>query len=118
MAKKQNSLDYNAEVKALKECPPKRLYLLSGEEDYLRDRYLEALKAVCIPEGESGFSYKRFDGPSLDAFELGKALDVMPFLSERTFVELRNVGHSLRETLPRPAVDRFAPYAHFAVQLR
>ena len=39
MAKKQNSLDYNAEVKALKECPPKRLYLLSGEEDYLRDRY-------------------------------------------------------------------------------
>ena len=86
MAKKQNSLDYNAEVKALKECPPKRLYLLSGEEDYLRDRYLEALKAVCIPEGESGFSYKRFDGPSLDAFELGKALDVMPFLSERTFL--------------------------------
>ena len=65
--------------------------MLSGEEDYLRDRYLEALKAVCIPEGESGFSYKRFDGPSLDAFELGKALDVMPFLSERTFVELRNV---------------------------
>ena len=91
MAKKQNSLDYNAEIKALKEGPPGRLYLLSGEEDYLRDRYLEALKAVCIPEGESGFSYKRFDGPALDTSELRKALDVMPFLSERTFVELRNV---------------------------
>ena len=91
MAKKQNSFDYTAEIKTLRSQPPRSLYLLYGEEDYLRDRYLEALKSVCIPEGESGFSYKRFDGPSVDASDLGKAMDVMPFLSERTFIELRNV---------------------------
>ena len=91
MAKKQNSLDYAAEIKTLKSEPPGNIYLLYGEEDYLRDRYLEALKAVCIPEGESGFSYKRFDGPAIDAAELGKATDVLPFLTERTFIELRNI---------------------------
>ena len=91
MAKKQNSFDYTAEIKLLKSESPKNLYLLSGEEDYLRDRYLETLKTVCIPEGENGFSYKRFDGPTVDAADLGKAIDIMPFLSERTFVELRNV---------------------------
>ena len=91
MAKKQNDFDYTAEIKQLKSDAPKNLYLLCGEEDYLRDRYLETLKEICIPEGESGFSYKRFDGPAIDAAELGQAIDLMPFLSERTFVELRNV---------------------------
>ena len=41
MAKKQNSLDYAAEIKTLKSEPPGNIYLLYGEEDYLRDRYLE-----------------------------------------------------------------------------
>lgn len=91
MAKKQNNFDYTAEIKSLKSEPPGNIYLLYGEEDYLRDRYLEALKSISIPEGENGFSYKRFDGPSIDAAELGKATDVMPFLTERTFIELRNI---------------------------
>ena len=91
MAKKQDSFDYSSEIKTLKSNHPGNLYLLYGEEDYLRDRYLEALKALCIPEGENGFNYKRFDGPTADISELGKAMDVMPFLSERTFIELRNI---------------------------
>ena len=56
MAKKQNNFDYTAEIKSLKSEPPGNIYLLYGEEDYLRDRYLEALKSICIPEGENGYT--------------------------------------------------------------
>ena len=78
-------------MKKLKAGSPDRLYLLYGNEDYLRDYFLTQLREKCIPDGDDGFSYKRFDGPSVDARQFARALDVMPFLSERTFIELRNV---------------------------
>ena len=91
MAKKETGCDFNAELKKLKKTSPQRIYVLFGEEDYLRDHFLGRLKAKCLPEGEDGFNFKRFDGPGLDAGELSKAVDMLPFLSECTFIELRNV---------------------------
>lgn len=95
MAKK-NKLDdkkinYAAELRRLKEEGPERLYLLWGPEDYLREQYLNELKGICLPEGEDSFSFKRIDGPELDERELEEALDTMPFLSDRSFVEIRGV---------------------------
>lgn len=94
MAKKKtndNRLDYTAEIKKLKNDGPKRLYLLRGEEDYLREQFLSALKAACLPEGEEDdFSYKRLDGPEIEYSEFEKALDALPFMTERTFVEVRD----------------------------
>lgn len=89
--KNDKSVNYAAAVRSLKENGPERLYILHGKEDYLREKYLEELKKVCLPEGEDSFSYKRIDGPDLDANVLQSALDSVPFLSERSFVELRNV---------------------------
>ena len=92
MAKKnEEKLNYAAEVRRLKEQGPQRLYLLWGPEDYLREQYLLQLKTLCLPEGEDSFSYKRLNGPELDPQELGGAIDAVPFLSERSFVELRGV---------------------------
>ena len=94
MAKKggrEESFNYAAELRSLKERGPERLYFLWGPEDYLREQYLIQLKKKCIPEGEDSFSYKRIDGPALDARQLQQAVDAMPFLSERSFVELRDV---------------------------
>ncbi|MBQ3373225.1 MAG: DNA polymerase III subunit delta [Oscillospiraceae bacterium] len=91
MPKPPPSCDFNAELKKLKTAPPARIYLLYGNEDYLSDFFLTKLRDCCLPGGDDGFSYKRFDGPALDLSLLAKALDVMPFLSERTFIELRNV---------------------------
>ena len=90
-AKEETKLNYGAEVRSLKECGPATLYLLWGPEDYLREQYLLTLKKLCLPEGEDGFSYKRLDGPDLDVRALLQAVDAMPFLSERSFVELRGV---------------------------
>ena len=95
MAKKrgkdEEKLNYSAAVRELKADGPERLYLLWGPEDYLREQYLAQLKNICLPEGEDDFSYKRMDGPGLDSTRLREALDAIPFMSERSFVELRNV---------------------------
>ena len=92
MAKaKEEKLNYRQELQKLKTAGAENLYLLWGKEDYLREQYLTELKSVCIPEGESGFNYRRFDGPEIDAARLRQAVDAMPFLSERSFVELRDL---------------------------
>jgi len=90
MAKKEKPVfRYKDEVAALKSGGPARLYLLYGPEDYLRERYLEELRALCV-SAEDDFSYKRLDGPSIDLNELSEAVNAMPFFSERTFVEVRD----------------------------
>ena len=89
--KNDRRLNYPAAVRQLKEKGPGRLYLLWGPEDYLREDYLAKLKKLCLPEGEDSFSFKRLDGPELDRQELQRAIDAIPFMTERSFVELRNV---------------------------
>lgn len=90
-AKDEIKLNYGAEIRTLKERGPDRLYFLWGPEDYLREQYLLSLKKICLPEGEDSFSFKRLNGPELDALELQQAIDAMPFLTDRSFVEVRNV---------------------------
>ena len=92
MAKKnEEKLNYQTVLRKLKEAGPMRLYFLWGPEDYLREHFLSQLKKDCLPDGEDSFSYKRLDGPDLDPVELQQAVDAIPFLSDRSFVELRGV---------------------------
>lgn len=87
--KKQEIQDYKVQLRALRQQGPGCLYLLWGREDYLREQYLLQLKKLCIPGGEDDFSYRRFDGAELDFQALADAIDAVPFLSERTLVEVR-----------------------------
>ena len=92
MAKKKKeeaALDYNAEIRRLKQEGPQRLYLLWGPEDYLRECFRQELLNACVPEGESSFSCKRFEAQQPDLQALSEAIDAFPFLSERSFIELR-----------------------------
>ncbi len=91
MAKKdaKEKLNYSAEVKALREQGPERLYFLWGPEDYLREAFLTELRRACVPS-EDDFSYQRFDGPALEMGALSEAVDMLPFFSERRFVEVRD----------------------------
>lgn len=74
---------------ALRAEGPQRLYVLCGQEDYLCEQFLTQLKAACIPGGEDEFSYHRFDGAAPDLDRLSDAVDAMPFLSERSLIEIR-----------------------------
>ena len=91
MAKKdkKEKLNYSAEVKALREQGPERLYMLLGPEDYLREAFLTELRGLCVPS-EDDFSFQRFNGPALDMSALAEAVDALPFFSERRFVEVRD----------------------------
>ena len=90
MAKKEKpKFNYNLEVRLLKEKGPERLYLLFGPEDYLRERFVEQLRNVCVND-ELDFNYKRLEGPSIDMSELSEAVDSVPFFAERSFVEVRS----------------------------
>lgn len=89
--KDDEKLNYSAAVRELKQLGPARVYLLWGPEDYLREQYLIQLKKICLPEGEDSFSYRRIDGPELDLTQLRQAVDAVPFMTERTFIELRDI---------------------------
>ncbi len=92
MAKKnEEKLNYQAVLRKLKENGPLSLYLLWGPEDYLREHFVSQLKSACLPDGEDSFSFKRLDGPDLDPQELRQAVDAIPFLADRSFVELRGI---------------------------
>ena len=92
MAKKPlDGCNFKAEANRLKTAPPERLYFIYGPEDYLTQYYLDTLRNTVIPEGDNGFSLKRFDGPEINAIALQSAIDTLPFISERTFVELHNI---------------------------
>lgn len=90
MAKKE-TLDYGKLKKELKDTGPERVYLLYGAEEYLREDFVTLLKRCCLPDGEDDFSYKRLTPDSFNARSFADAVDALPFLTERTFVEVRGV---------------------------
>lgn len=90
MAKKE-TLDYGKLKRSLKEDGLSRVYLLYGPEEYLREDFLSLLKKTCLPDGADDFSYKRFNQETFSARAFEDAVDALPFLTERTFVEVRGV---------------------------
>ena len=89
--KKEPALNYNAEIKKLKEAGPARLYFLWGEEEYLRDSFLRTLRELCGVAEEDGFQVQVFKEPQPDPTALRYAIDTLPFFSERSLIEVRDV---------------------------
>lgn len=79
-------------------------YLFYGEESFLREYYLSALKSALVPAGFEEFNYHKLDGKSMTMAELGEAVDAMPMLAERTMTvvtdcDLFRLGESERTAL-------------------
>ena len=89
--KKEPALNYSAEVKKLKEAGPDRLYFLWGEEEYLRDSFLQALREACGTAEGDDFQVRVFKDAQLDPMELRYAIDPLPFFSERSLIEVRDL---------------------------
>ena len=91
MAKK-DKFDYASERRELLSKPPGRLYLLWGEEEYLRESYYSELVAHVFPDGDGGgMSLRRLDGQA-GAETVRDAVLTLPFFTERTLVELRGLN--------------------------
>ena len=91
MAREKPTMDYGAMIRALRQEGPQRVYLLYGDEDYLRDSYLQELKKLCVDEGTEAFNYHRLPGAPFDAGALRESVEAMPFMGERTFTEVRDL---------------------------
>ena len=92
--KKEPAFNYNAELKQLKEAGPERLYLLWGEEEYLRDSFLKSMQEFCFPDGDDDFQHRIFKGEQPNASELRSAIDTMPFFSDRVLIEMRELDYN------------------------
>ncbi len=92
MAKaKKQSLNYAEQIKKLRAGGPGRLYVLCGEEDFLRDSFLAELKKLCVAEGTEAFNYHRIPAGKPDISAIREAVEAMPFMSERTLTEVRDL---------------------------
>ena len=88
--KHESKTDFSSLLRELKEKGPERLYLLWGAEDYLRESYFSELKKLCLDGGSADFNHHRLNGASLDMQKLSEAVDAVPFMGERTFIEVRD----------------------------
>jgi DNA polymerase-3 subunit delta len=72
---------------------PRRLYVLHGEERYLRDRMLESLRAL-LTGGFADFNHRRLAWKRATVESIRAAVDTPPAFSEYTVVEARDFDFS------------------------
>ena len=77
---------YRQFKKALAQGTLGSLYIFHGEEAYLRDYYLDQMKAKLIPAGMESFNYHLLPGKTLTAQQLAETVDALPMMSQRTLV--------------------------------
>ncbi len=68
-----------------------RVYLLYGEEAYLRRQYREELYKALAPEGDS-MNVSRYEGKQVDVRQLIDLCETIPFFAERRVLFLEDTG--------------------------
>lgn len=77
-------------IQDIKEQTFKRMYLLYGEERFLKNSYKNHLKEAVIGDDTMNFAY--FEGKNLDVDELIRLADTMPFFAERSLILIEDSG--------------------------
>lgn len=69
----------------------KRVYLLYGEEGYLRRQYRDKLKGALLAEGDS-MNLARYEGKGVSVPEIIDLAETLPFLAERRVILIEDSG--------------------------
>ena len=69
----------------------KRVYLLFGEEEYLKQQYKSRLKKALAPE-EEDMNYSYFEGKKTEPGEVIGLAETMPFFADRRVIFLEDTG--------------------------
>lgn len=69
----------------------KQIYLLYGEEGYLKKQYKERFVKAMLPEGDT-MNYACYEGKSTDVKEVIDLAETMPFFAERRLIVFENTG--------------------------
>ncbi len=84
-------------------------YIFSGEEDYLKEYYLNLLKNAAISsDGFMMFNYTAFDGMDVDFGAMREALYAPPMMSEYRFVEWKYCNIDKLKESQRELIETFA----------
>lgn len=69
----------------------KKVYLLFGEETYLKNLYKNKLKDALIPEGDT-MNVTSYEGKSIDVRSVIDQAETMPFFADMRFILIENSG--------------------------
>lgn len=83
----------------------KQVYLLYGEEAYLRLQYRDKLKAALVPPDDT-MNFHYFEGKATNPARLIDLAETMPFFSDRRVIFVENSGFF------KKAQDQLAEYLH------
>lgn len=69
----------------------KQVYLLFGEEGYLKRQYKNRLTSAMLPEGDT-MNYACYEGKGIDLREVIDLAETMPFFADRRLIVFENTG--------------------------
>lgn len=78
-------------IQDLKNNEFKQVYLLCGEEDYLRKQYRDKLKTALVSEGDT-MNYNYFEGKDINVGEIIDLAETLPFFADKRVIILENSG--------------------------
>lgn len=80
------------------------IYLLCGEEEYLKAQYKDKLKQAIIGD-EDGMNYTYYEGKGIDTVDLIETANTLPFFADRRLIVIEN--SSLLKSAPEGLADKF-----------
>ena len=85
---KADTAGYQQLKKDLSAQAPGKLYILHGEETYLRDYCLNQLKELILSGGMGTFNFHEIPAKEMSPRRLEEALDCLPMMAQRTLVQV------------------------------
>jgi len=95
-------------IQDLKNQTFKSMYLLYGEEDYLRKQYRDKLKEALVPPDDT-MNYHYYEGKDINVGEIIDLAETLPFFADKRVIILENSGlcksggDALADYLKQPA---------------
>ena len=86
--------------------PPRPIYALVGDEDFLKRRARDALVAAAVGDADPAFAVTSYAGDKLDFSTVRNDLDTLSFLSPRRVVVVEPADGFV--TAHRPALEKYA----------
>lgn len=83
---KADTAGYQQLKKDLSAGTPGQLYIVHGEETYLRDYYLGRLKELLLTGGMGEFNLHQIGAKDMSPHRLEEAIDCLPMMAERTLI--------------------------------
>lgn len=77
-------------AKLIKDGAKQNIWLLFGNDTFLKDMYCDKLVKAAVNESLKAFNFRVFNDEEADISEILAATDILPVMSERTCVLVRN----------------------------